>query len=125
MRPDHDRDPASVLDILTAARAIQRYVTNIDRTAFDTDEMRQDAIIRRIEIIGEAVRRVSPEFRTQHPQIPWQQMAGMRSKLIHDYDAVNLNDVWQVAHTDIPALINLLTPLVPPDEPDVIQPGKT
>ncbi len=74
--------------------------------------------MRRIEIIGEATRRLSPEFRAEHPEIPWQDMAGMRSKLIHDYDKVDLHRVWEVVERDIPALITHIEPLVPPDIPD-------
>jgi uncharacterized protein with HEPN domain len=105
-----------VLDILIAAQRIQTYMAGIDRATFDRDLMRQDAIIRRIEIIGEATRRLSPEFRANHPEIPWQDMAGMRSRLIHNYDEVSLNLVWDVLQYDIPSLIARIEPLIPPDE---------
>lgn len=110
------RDLTYVLDILIAARHVQEYVSGMDRPSFDQDIKTQDAVIRRIEIIGEATRRLSPEFRTAHPDIPWQDMAGMRSRLIHDYDEVSLNLVWDVIQHDIPALIAQIEPLIPPDE---------
>ena len=74
--------------------------------------------MRRITIIGEATKRISAEFRQQHPQIPWQEMAGMRDFLTHDYDKVILARVWNTATNSIPALIAQLEPLVPPDKPD-------
>ncbi len=111
------RDLTYVLDILIAARHIQAYVAGVDRQAFEQDIMRQDAIIRRIEIIGEAAKRISAEFRAAHPAIPWQQMASMRNRLIHGYDEVSLTIVWDVVQHDIPTLIAQLEPLVPPDEP--------
>jgi uncharacterized protein with HEPN domain len=112
------RDLTYVLDILIAARHIQAYMAGIDRQAFEQDTMRQDAIIRRIEIIGEAARRVSAEFRAAHPDIPWQQMTSMRNRPIHGYDEVSLTIVWDVVQHDIPALIARLESLVPPDEPE-------
>jgi uncharacterized protein with HEPN domain len=112
------RELAYLLDILQSALLIQEFIHGIDEDAFRRDFLRQDAVIRRIEVIGEATRRISPEYRAAHPEIPWQDMAGMRSKLIHEYDRVDLVEVWNVALRDIPALIALITPLVPPDEPD-------
>ncbi len=116
--PPESRDPASLLDILDAAQLIQRYALGIDREALRRDTMRQDAIIRRITIIGEATRRLSESFRASHPDIPWTDMAGMRSRLIHNYDQVRFDVVWDVIQHDIPALIAQIAPLVPPDEPD-------
>lgn len=110
------RDLTYVLDMLIAAERIQSYMAGVDRATFEVDLMRQDAVVRRIEIIGEATRRLSLEFRAAHPDIPWQDMAGMRSRLIHNYDEVSLNLVWDVIQHDIPALITLLKPLIPPDK---------
>ncbi|MBI5960371.1 MAG: DUF86 domain-containing protein [Chloroflexi bacterium] len=110
------RDLTYVLDILIAAQRILTYMEGIDRQTFEQDQMRQDAIIRRIEIIGEATRRISPQFRSEHAGISWQEMAGMRSRLIHDYDEVSLNIIWDVIQHDIPALIEQIAPLIPPAE---------
>jgi uncharacterized protein with HEPN domain len=65
----------------------------------------QDAVIRRIEIIGEAARRVSDETKATYPDIPWKEMAGMRNLMIHDYDNVDLSIVWQTVQKDLPFLI--------------------
>jgi uncharacterized protein with HEPN domain len=113
-----ERDLVYLLDILLSARLIQQFTQDVDEEIFRFDQMRQDAVIRRIQIIGEATRHISPEFRKAHPEIPWQQMAGMRNKLTHEYRRVDLDQVWNVTQQDIPVLIMLLTPLVPPEGPD-------
>jgi uncharacterized protein with HEPN domain len=110
------RDPAYLLDILIAARLIREYVSEVDRAEFDSNVMMQDAVMRRIGIIGEAARRVSDEFRQNHPEIPWSGMIGMRNVLVHDYDKVKLDDLWRTIENNIPSLIAQIEPLVPPDE---------
>lgn len=67
-------------------------------------------------VLGEAVKRLSDGFRTKHPEIPWKSLAGMRDKLIHAYDAVDLDEVWKTIHAEIPRLIHLLEPLAPDKE---------
>ena len=110
------RDLSHVTDILEAARLIQSYVEGIDRETFESDIMRQDAVCRRFEIIGEATKRISDEFRNHHTEIPWQVMAGMRDVLIHDYDKVNPARVWGTAVKDVPPLIAQLESLVAPED---------
>jgi uncharacterized protein with HEPN domain len=70
------------------------YTKGLSEQEFFKDLMVIDAVIRNFEIIGEAVKRVSSNSRIQHPHIPWKQMAGMRDRLIHDYEAVNLHQLW-------------------------------
>jgi uncharacterized protein with HEPN domain len=67
-------------------------------------------------VMGEAVKRLSAEFRTQHPKVPWMLIAGMRDKLIHGYDIVDLEQVWKTAVADITELLTLLDPLLPKQE---------
>jgi uncharacterized protein with HEPN domain len=74
----------------------------------------QDAIIRRTEIIGEATRRISSQFKGQHPDIRWPQIQGMRNALIHEYDEVVAETVWEVVTVDLDGLIAKPEPLVPP-----------
>jgi uncharacterized protein with HEPN domain len=73
-------------------------------------------VIRPLEIIGEAARLVSQETRDTHPEIPWEQMIGMRNRLIHEYFRVNLTTVWETIQNDLPPLIAQIEPLVPPED---------
>ncbi|MDJ0682205.1 MAG: DUF86 domain-containing protein [Xenococcaceae cyanobacterium MO_167.B52] len=106
----------SVIDILIAARLIEQFIEGIDREIFESDLMRQSAVIRQLEIIGEATKRLSQEFRAIYPQIPWRQMAGMRDILIHNYDDIELDELWNVATISIPELIQQIECIVPPEE---------
>ena len=111
-----DKDPAYLLDIFQAAQLILEFSKDINREAFDKDVMRQDAIVRRIEIIGEASKRLSGAFKSGHPEIPWKLMAGMRDVVIHNYDRVDLDEVWKVIHDNIPMLIKQIGPMIPPED---------
>jgi uncharacterized protein with HEPN domain len=87
------RDDAAILDILKAARLAQRFVAGMDRDSFLADEKTQSAVVHQLLVIGEAAKRVSDAIRTAHPSVPWASMAGMRDKLIHAYDDVDLEEV--------------------------------
>jgi uncharacterized protein with HEPN domain len=110
------RDDAYLLDIFDSARFVEEFVAEVDQNAFIGDRMRQSAVIRELAIIGEAVKKLSPEFRTAHPEIPWGAMAGMRDILVHDYRGTNLKNVWYAATESVPALIKALEPLIPDAE---------
>jgi uncharacterized protein with HEPN domain len=106
-------DDATVLDILTAARLAIRFAEGLDLTGFLADEKTQSAVIHQLLVIGEATKRLSPEFRSQHPQLPWKMIAGMRDKLVHEYDDVDLNEVWNTLGGDVPQVIAALQNLEP------------
>lgn len=108
------RDQAYLLDILDAARLAIEYASRASKADFLQDTQLQDSIIRRIEIMGEAAKRVSLSTRESYPEIPWAEMAGMRNLMIHDYDDVDLDIVWDTVQNDLPQLIDRITPLVPP-----------
>jgi len=76
----------------------------VSREAFDEDLEKQDAVIRRIEIIGEATKRLEKDFKDQYSEIPWRKMAGMRDVLIHEYDQIDLDLVWEVVVKELPIL---------------------
>jgi uncharacterized protein with HEPN domain len=107
------RDDATLLDMLKAARLVVAFKGKLTKKAFLRDIKTQSAILHQLLVIGEAVKRLSEEFRGQHPQIPWTRIADMRDKLIHQYDAVDLDEVWKTITKDIVPLISFLEPLVP------------
>lgn len=106
------RDRASLIDIIKAARLTLQFIQDSDRTAFEADLKTQSAVLYQIAILGEAVKRLSPEFRSHHPTIPWTAMAGMRDKLIHDYEGVDIERVWLTLQSSIPELLQTITLLL-------------
>ena len=106
-------DDATVLDILTAARRAIRFAEGVGLPEFLEDEKTQSAVIHQLLVLGEAVKRLSAEFRSTHTQLPWKTMAGMRDKLVHEYDDVDLDEVWHTLHGDVPRVIAALEPMEP------------
>lgn len=110
-----DRDVVCLLDILGSARAIRSYIEGVSRHAFLADPQLQDSVIRRIEIMGEATGRLSLAFREKHPEIPWARLKGMRNRMIHGYDDIDMDIVWDTLERHIPRLISRVERLVPPE----------
>jgi len=98
--------------ILQSIEKIQSYISGKDQETFSNDSITQDAVVRQLEIIGEATKRISKELRNKNSEVPWDDMAGMRDVLIHDYIDVDLNIVWKTASQSIPGLKALLNKLV-------------
>lgn len=93
--------------ILEAVAKIARYMGSLDRRAFLADDMMQDAVIRNLEIVGEAARRIleeCPAFAGQHPEVPWRTIYAMRNRLSHGYLEVNLEIVWDTVRQSLPEL---------------------
>ncbi|MGD1701120.1 HepT-like ribonuclease domain-containing protein [Dapis sp. BLCC M229] len=106
------RDKASLLDIINAARRVLQFTKGIDKSELETNEEKQSAILYQIIVMGEATKRLSPEFREQYPEIPWKDIAGMRDILAHQYDLLNLNTLWDVIQSDVPEVLALLESLL-------------
>ena len=105
--PD-DLQQALLRDLLDSAGAIRRYLAGVSREAFLADMEKQDAVLRRFEIIGEAASRLSPATQALFPSLPFRAMRGMRNIIAHDYGDVDLDQVWQTATTDLAPLIATL-----------------
>jgi uncharacterized protein with HEPN domain len=106
------RDPESLIDILTAMRRILRYTEGISRSDLETNDEKLSAILYQITILGEATKRLSQNFRQQHPEIPWREMAGMRDVIVHEYDQLDFEIIWDVIHRKLPELLPLLDRLI-------------
>ena len=108
-------DNAYVLDMLLAAREATGFAANLSFDEFERHRMAQLAILKSIEVIGEAASRVSPGCMESHPEIPWSRIVAMRNRLVHGYFNVNLERVWETVKKEIPRLIRQLEPLIPPE----------
>ena len=111
------RDDARLLDMLLAAKESSKYIEAVTLEEFDRNRLLQPAVIRLIEIVGEAVRNISTEFKAAHPEIPWSGIVGVRNRMVHEYFRVAPDKVWEVVRKDMAALVALIEPLVPPQEP--------
>jgi uncharacterized protein with HEPN domain len=102
-------DLAYIDHILDCIRKINEFSEGLSLKDFKTNELVQDAIIRNIEIIGEASKKISKNTKQTYHKIPWKEIAGMRDKLIHDYLGVDVTVVWKTIHQDIPTLEKLIS----------------
>lgn len=110
--------------MLDAAQSIRRITAGLSHDDYQRNEIVQLAVERQLEVIGEAARRVSDEFKRAHPEIPWQPIIGQRNVIAHEYGEISHVRIWRVVVQDLPGLIAALEPLVPPTAPDQSSLGK-
>ena len=99
--------------MLDTARRALRLAAGKNRADFDRDEALSLALAHLVQVIGEAARQVSPDFRARHPEIPWPAIVGMRHKVVHDYMHVDLDIVWDVVTRELAPLVSQLEQIVP------------
>ncbi|HRK87627.1 MAG TPA: DUF86 domain-containing protein [Anaerolineales bacterium] len=107
------RDDAYLFDILDSARTALEYMKGKTWDDFSRDTLLQDAVVRRLEIIGEASGRVSSKTQEKYTQLPWQAMKGTRNRVIHEYDSIELDIIWDIVEQDLPFLVTELEKIVP------------
>ena len=108
-------DAAYLLDMLLYARDAREFIAGLTYQDFRRSQLRQLAVMKAVETIGEAASRVSPETKQSQPDIPWSAIVGMRNRIVHAYFDVQLEILWRVVQDELPVLIAQLAPLVQPE----------
>ena len=106
-------DEGTAFDILKAARLIRDFSAGFTPAQFNADIKTQSAVLHQVIVLGEAVKRLSKDFRQTHPLVPWDEITGMRDRCVHGYDNVELDIVWNVASLHAPKVIAYLETIVP------------
>ena len=107
------RDDAAILDMLRAARLATEFVGDKDLVALEENLQLQSSVLFQLLVLGEAVKRLSEQFRDRHPEIPWKRIAGLRDRIIHRYDELNLEVIWETIQQDLPGLVDFLERIAP------------
>lgn len=108
-------DPSYLADMLLAARNAVEFSRGLTQQKLEQDALHQNAVMKAVEIIGEAASRLSIETKKEFPEIEWDKIIGMRHRLVHGYFAVDYDVLWDVVHNDLPKLIPQLEAIVPPE----------
>ncbi len=116
--PDDMRDPAHLFDMIQAGEKVRRYLADVSFEVFLRDEILTDAVGRNLTILGEAARRVSDAFKLAHPEIPWRKIIALRNILVHEYEDINPEDIWEIVSVHLPVLLPVLKESLPPLPPD-------
>lgn len=104
--------PEELFHIRDEAAYLVRHCRDLDRDAFQTDETLQRAFVRALEVIGQATKRLPPDFREKHPQVNWRAISGMRDRLIHAYFGVDYEIVWDAARNKVPTLLKQIEAII-------------
>ena len=118
MRKSKENDRARLLHMLEAAGRASEFSVGLDRSALEHDHLRQYALARAVEVVGEAATNVTDEFQTNNPQIAWAKLRGMRIRLAHAYFDINLDVRWRTVAVELPLLVQQLQALVDEDSDD-------
>ena len=110
------RDLIGIQDMVTAGERIMRYLQGVSRSAFLSNDEKQSAVFGQLVILGEAANRISQSFQQAHSEIPWRRMIGLRNRIVHGYDEVDWEIVWNVAEHELPKLVPPLRDLLPRQE---------
>jgi uncharacterized protein with HEPN domain len=105
MSPDSATDAATLSDMITACSRVLDYTRGLSRSDLDRNHQLLSARCYQIAVIGEAVKRLSVAARGKHAEVPWKDIAGMRDRLIHAYDSVDIDELWKTSTEDIPVLV--------------------
>lgn len=111
----HD-DSVSLRQMLDHAREAVALLQGRSRSDLDSNRVLSLALVQLAQIVGEAATRISMPRRNRHPEIPWSQIIGLRNRLVHGYDAINFDILWQILTVDLPALIAMLEKIIPPED---------
>ena len=101
--PERDAE-LLVEDMLDSLRKINLYIAGMDHSAFLQDEKTIDAVVRNLEVIGEAARQIPDAFAASHPDVPWRIITGLRNRIVHDYFGLDLEIIWHILRNDLPPL---------------------
>lgn len=93
-----------ITDIIESISLIEEYTKNLTPAEFNNNQRVMDAVFRRLEIIGEAVKQMPQDFKVKYPEIPWRRIAGLRDVLTHEYFGIKIDRVWKILQTDLPEL---------------------
>jgi uncharacterized protein with HEPN domain len=96
-------------DILDAIDRVEKYTKEMSFDLFSNDQKSIDAVVRNLEIIGEAANRLPDDFKESHPRVEWHKVVGLRHRIIHEYFGIDLQIIWQIVHADLPALRHTLS----------------
>jgi uncharacterized protein with HEPN domain len=101
-----------LIDIFQAIDRIERYIKNLSFDGFSDDQKSVDAVVRNLEIIGEAANRLPDEFKEKYSEIEWHKVVGLRHRIVHEYFGIDLELIWQILHKDLPGLKQKITQII-------------